>query len=51
MVETLADLDVELAQLYKTYLAGLNAESRRAAVEEQRSWLKKRNCLSEAYNT
>jgi uncharacterized protein YecT (DUF1311 family) len=61
-VGTLADLDVELAQLYKTYLTGLNAESRQAAVDEQRAWLKKRNkdcivykgwvwCLTEAYNT
>jgi uncharacterized protein YecT (DUF1311 family) len=61
-VESLADLDVELAKLYKTYLAGLDAESRKAAVEEQRSWLKKRNkkctiykwwveCLNEAYTT
>jgi len=61
-VESLADLDLELAKLYKTYLAGLDAESRKAAVEEQRSWLKERNkkciiykwwvdCLNEAYTT
>lgn len=61
-VETLADFDVELAKLYKTYLSGLNLEARKKAVEEQRSWLKKRNqdcviykwwvdCLTEAYNT
>jgi uncharacterized protein len=61
-VESLADLDVDLAKLYKTYQAGLNAESRKAATEEQRNWLKKRNkecviykgwvyCLTEAYET
>ncbi len=61
-VKTLADLDVNLAKLYKTYLAGLTPEARKAAVEEQRSWLKERNekcgiykgwvyCLTEAYNT
>ena len=60
-VETLADLDVELAKLYKTYLARLNAESRKKAVAEQRAWLKQRNkdciiykgwvyCLTESYN-
>lgn len=61
-VETLADLDVDLAKLYKNYLSGLNLESRKKAVEEQRAWLKKRNqdcviykwwvdCLTEAYKT
>jgi uncharacterized protein YecT (DUF1311 family) len=61
-VETLADLDVDLAKVYKMYLAGLDAQSRKAAVEEQRSWLKKRNkeciiykwwvdCLNDAYNS
>jgi uncharacterized protein YecT (DUF1311 family) len=61
-VESLADLDVELAQLYKAYLAGLTAESRKTAVEEQRRWLKERNkkcviykwwvgCLTDAYNS
>ena len=61
-VETLADLDVDLTKTYKTYLAGLNAQSRKEAVEEQRSWLKKRNrectiykgwvdCLNQAYTT
>ena len=60
-VETLADLDVELAKLYKTYLTGLTAEARKAAVAEQRNWLKERNkgciiykgwvyCLTESYN-
>jgi uncharacterized protein YecT (DUF1311 family) len=59
-VESLADLDVELAQIYKSYLSGLSAEERKAAVEEQREWLKKRNkecviykgwvdCLEESY--
>jgi uncharacterized protein YecT (DUF1311 family) len=61
-VESLADLDIDLAKLYKMYLAGLNAVSRKAAAEEQRNWLKKRNkecviykgwvyCLTEAYET
>jgi uncharacterized protein YecT (DUF1311 family) len=61
-VESLADLDVELAKLYKTSLTGLSAEARKAAVAEQRSWIKQRNekctiykwwvdCLTEAYNT
>lgn len=61
-VETLADLDVELAKLYKAYVAGLSAESRKTAVDEQRAWLKQRNeecpiykwwveCLEEKYDT
>jgi len=60
-VETLADLDVELSKFYKRYLAGLAAEARKAAIAEQRSWLKERNkdciiykgwvyCLTESYN-
>jgi uncharacterized protein YecT (DUF1311 family) len=60
-VQTLANLDVELAKLYKTYLAGLNAEARKSAVQEQRTWLKERNehcgiykwwveCLTDSYN-
>lgn len=60
-VKSLADLDVELAELYKRYLSGLGGESRRKAVEEQREWLKQRNigcpiykwwvdCLEEHYN-
>jgi len=59
-VESLADLDVELAQVYKSYLSGLSADKRKAAVEEQREWLKKRNdecviykwwvdCLTDSY--
>jgi len=59
-VESLADLDVELAEDYKTYLALLNAEERKTAVEGQRAWLKERNqscviykgwveCLDKAY--
>lgn len=60
-VKSLADLDVELAELYKTYLSGLGRESRQEAIEEQRAWLKLRNegcpiykwwvhCLEETYN-
>jgi len=60
-VKSLAMLDVELAKQYKTYLAELSGESRKAAVEEQRAWLKLRNencviymywveCLTKAYN-
>jgi uncharacterized protein YecT (DUF1311 family) len=61
-VESLADLDVELAGTYKTYLAGLPASSRKAAIEEQRGWIAERNrgctiykswveCLEEKYKT
>ena len=61
-VETLADLDVDLAKLYKSYLSALSPDSRKAAIEEQRAWLKARNekctiykwwvdCLTEAYNS
>ncbi|HTT33150.1 MAG TPA: lysozyme inhibitor LprI family protein [Methylomirabilota bacterium] len=59
-VETLADLDVELAETYKAYLQGLAADSRKAAIEEQRNWIAQRNkdcviykwwvgCLEEKY--
>jgi len=59
-VESLADLDVELAEDYKAYLSLLNAEERKKAVEDQRAWLKERNqscviykgwveCLDKAY--
>jgi uncharacterized protein len=59
-VETLADLDVELAQTYKAYRAGLEPAAREAAVQEQREWLKQRDvhcviykfwveCLEERY--
>jgi len=61
-VESLADLDVELAKTYRAYLAGMDAESRKQAVEEQRTWLAKRNkecviykfwveCLEDSYKT
>jgi uncharacterized protein YecT (DUF1311 family) len=61
-VESLADLDVELAGTYKAYLAGLPAGSRKAAIEEQRGWIAERNrgctiykewveCLQEKYKT
>jgi uncharacterized protein YecT (DUF1311 family) len=61
-VETLADLDVELAETYKAYLEGLATDSRKAAIEEQRSWIAQRNkdcviykwwvgCLEEKYKT
>ena len=45
-VESLADLDVELAERYKAYLARLDDQGRKKAVEEQRAWLKERdkNC-------
>ncbi len=42
-VESLADLDVELAERYKAYLARLNDQERNKAVEEQREWLKERD--------
>jgi uncharacterized protein YecT (DUF1311 family) len=42
-VESLADLDVELAERYKAYLARLNDQERKKAVEEQREWLKERD--------
>jgi uncharacterized protein YecT (DUF1311 family) len=59
-VESLADLDVDLAQHYKAYLSLLSEEERKRAIEEQRAWLKERNhscviykgwvdCLDEAY--
>ncbi|HXY24481.1 MAG TPA: lysozyme inhibitor LprI family protein [Candidatus Acidoferrum sp.] len=59
-VESLADLDVELAAVYKAYLEGLAPNARKAAVEEQRNWITKRNkdcgiykwwvgCLEEKY--
>jgi len=59
-VESLADLDVELAEDYRAYLALLNAEERKKVAEDQRAWLKERNqgcviykgwveCLDEAY--
>ncbi|MGB2632423.1 MAG: lysozyme inhibitor LprI family protein [Candidatus Acidiferrum sp.] len=42
-VESLADLDVELAERYKAYLAKLDDQGRKKAVEEQRAWLKERD--------
>jgi uncharacterized protein YecT (DUF1311 family) len=59
-VETLADLDVELANVYKAYLHTLDAQSRKHAVEDERHWLAERDrscaiykgwvgCLEESY--
>lgn len=59
-VKSLADLDLELAKTYRTYLGSLSVDSRKAAVQEQRTWLEQRNkkcviykwwveCLTEAY--
>ena len=59
-VESLADLDVELAKVYKTYLHTLDAESRKRAVEDERHWIAERDrscgiykwwveCLEESY--
>jgi len=59
-VETLADLDVELAKVYKEYLRTLHAEPRRHAIEAERHWLAERDrsctiykgwvdCLEESY--
>lgn len=61
-VQTLADLDVELAGLYRMYIEGLATDERKAAIEEQRSWIAKRDkdcviykwwvdCLQERYKT
>ena len=59
-VKSLADLDLELAKLYKAHLAAANSDQRKKAVDEQRAWLAKRNacgiykfwveCLTERYN-
>jgi len=59
-VEQLADLDIELGKLYKSYLRTQNETERETAVAEQREWLQERNkscgiykmwvdCLAEAY--
>jgi uncharacterized protein YecT (DUF1311 family) len=59
-VEALADLDIELAERYKAYLARLDDLGRKQAVDEQRAWLKERDkscvvykmwvdCLERAY--
>jgi uncharacterized protein YecT (DUF1311 family) len=42
-VETLADLDVDLATLYKKYLTTLNPESRKQAVQDERNWIAERD--------
>ncbi|MGB7731026.1 MAG: lysozyme inhibitor LprI family protein [Candidatus Acidiferrum sp.] len=42
-VESLADLDVELAERYKAYLARLDDQGRKKALEGQRAWLKERD--------
>jgi uncharacterized protein YecT (DUF1311 family) len=60
-VKSLADLDIELAGVYKAYLDTLTSAERRNAIEEQRNWLAKRNadcgiykwwveCLTDKYN-
>ncbi len=59
-VEQLADLDIDLAELYKSYLSGLSEQDRKSAIAEQREWLQERNkscgiykmwvdCLDSAY--
>jgi len=59
-VEQLADLDIELGKLYKSYLAAFSPEERKTAIAEQRAWLQERNkscgiykmwveCLEESY--
>lgn len=59
-VETLADLDVDLAEVYKKYLATLDVPARAEARQGQRDWLAKRDkecpiykgwvgCLEEMY--
>jgi uncharacterized protein YecT (DUF1311 family) len=59
-VESLADLDIELAKLYKDYRNTLNGEEQKKLAAEQRAWLQQRNescgiykrwvdCLDEAY--
>ena len=59
-VESLADLDVQLAERFKAYLAKLNDQERKAAIKKQREWLKQRDkgcgvykmwvdCLERAY--
>lgn len=59
-VESLANLDRELAARYKAYLQTLTPEKREQAVREQRAWIEERNkscviykfwvdCLDEAY--
>jgi uncharacterized protein YecT (DUF1311 family) len=59
-VEQLADLDVELADTYKSWISALGLEQRKAAIEEERAWLKQRDhecviykwwvdCLAEQY--
>lgn len=61
-VESLAELDVELAQVYKSLLNGRDETQRKAAIEEQRAWLVQRNqkctiykwwveCLTEEYKS
>jgi len=61
-VESLADLDVELAKVYKTYLGTLDPQSRVQARKEQRDWLQEREkqcpiykgwveCLEDMYKT
>jgi uncharacterized protein YecT (DUF1311 family) len=42
-VEQLADLDIDLANLYKSYLARLSEAERKSAIAEQRAWLQERN--------
>jgi uncharacterized protein YecT (DUF1311 family) len=46
-VETLADLDIELAETYRTFLKSLDDDGRKAAIAEQRKWVaqRKRDCV------
>lgn len=60
-VKSLAELDIELAKIYKAYIDVLMPAERKKAIEEQRAWLTKRNadcgiykwwveCLTDRYN-
>jgi uncharacterized protein YecT (DUF1311 family) len=60
-VKSLADLDIELAKVYKAYVDGLTPAERKKAIDDQRAWLTKRNadcgiykwwveCLTDKYN-
>lgn len=42
-VEPLANLDIQLATVYKAYLSVLTAQERKSTIAEQRAWLQDRN--------
>ena len=59
-VQSLANLDIQLANLYKVYRMTLHAEEQKKLIADQRAWLEQRNkscaiykgwvdCLGEAY--